>query len=197
MGTTQSVLDISGEWFLGAVKADSVRIGANSAFVVDNTTTPATVSANGIPLKADFWYGVSFAGVIAPVANNTAITFTTPTLIAPGASITTPSTTRFSLNTVGLYEISWQASISGATAQIGLYLVSGNIGEVAANNIIPRTVVGRARTASQLTNTTLVRVVTAPAVLELRNVSGGSITFTEDAGGITDVVVSMRIVKSN
>jgi hypothetical protein len=193
MGVTQSVLDIAGEWFLGAVKADSVQIGAGGAFTVDNSTSPPTVTANGSPLKSDYWYAVTPAGVIAPLATNAAVAFTTVVASAANTTITAPTTSRISLGAVGLYELSWQASITGA-AQMGLYLVSGATSDpVAAGNLIPRTIVGRALANSQLTSTNLIEVFTAPVVLELRNVTGVNITFTEDAGGLNDVVVSMSV----
>lgn len=201
MGAFQSMIDISGDWSLGARRANAVLIGVGGALTIDNTTTPSpTISINGAPLRAGYCGATASMPPDnpAPTADGAAIDFPSSTFLNVGTAAVPLGTTQFQLNLPGMYEVAWQVSVTGQ-AQLGLALVSGSLGE-GPPGLIARTVAGQAQGICQVSGCNLLNVVTAPAVIELRNCTGGDITLTPYAGdvtGTTPVSASITIVKTS
>jgi hypothetical protein len=196
MSETRSLVDISGQWFLGAVKADTVQIGAGGVFTVDNTTTPASVTVNDVPILQDYLFATQSLGVLAPLPNDSFIPFLDGA-VSVGTSIVQEDEATFRLEGPGTYEVAWQLPITGITGQVGLFLLSGTIeGGPAAGNIIPRTIVGQAQGLIQLSSRNLIKVNSATAVIVLMVASGGPITLTASAGGPNSVRATMSIIRT-
>ena len=87
----------------------------------------------------------------------------------------------FTLPAIGVYEVSWQVSVTEA-GQLVLFLdgdeLDGSSGEL-------NTVAGRATGTSLITNTVLIETDVINSVLEIRNPTGNSpaLTITPVAGG--------------
>ena len=87
----------------------------------------------------------------------------------------------------GVYRISWQASVTGA-GQLMLW--------AGPNGLIPqpRTIAGRAAATSQITNTVLYQVTSAPEIISIRNpIGNSSLTLTPNAGGVPAVSANIVI----
>lgn len=123
-----------------------------------------------------------------------------PATVAPGASVEFPqngaangvsrtSASNFTLAEIGVYEVSWQVSITEA-GQLELWLDSG-VGAVA----LPNTVAGRATGTSQIANHVLVTTTALNSTLSVRNPSGNptALTVTPLAGGTQPVSASLLI----
>jgi hypothetical protein len=123
-----------------------------------------------------------------------------PATVAPGGSVEFPqngaasgisrtSASNFTLAQVGVYEVSWQVSITEA-GQLELWLDSG-MGAVE----LPNTVAGRATGTSQISNHVLVTTTALNSTLSVRNPLGNfsALTVTPLAGGTHPVSASLVI----
>jgi hypothetical protein len=101
------------------------------------------------------------------------------------------SASQFNLPAIGVYEVSWQVSVSEA-GQLVLGLDSGS-GVVE----LPDTVAGRATGTSQIMNHVLVTTTSANSILSVRNPSGNSpaLTITPLAGGTHPVGATLLIMQ--
>ncbi len=93
-------------------------------------------------------------------------------------TITRTSASTFMLHDIGIYEISWQVSVTEA-GQLDLWLDSG-----AGPMELAPTVVGRATGSSQIVGNTLITTTVTNSILSVRNPSGNSphLTITPYAG---------------
>jgi hypothetical protein len=91
----------------------------------------------------------------------------------------------FNLPAIGVYEVSWQVSIS-EPGQLVLWLNGAEL---------PETVAGRATGTSQIVNQVLLTTTSANSILSVRNPSGNStaLTVTPSAGGTHAVSASLVI----
>jgi hypothetical protein len=105
--------------------------------------------------------------------------------------ISRASNSEFILPAIGVYEVTWQVSVTEAGQLIvGLDSGSGVVEQ-------PDTVVGRATGTSQITNHVLVTTTSAFSVLSIRNPAGNSpaLTITPLAGGTHAVSASLLIMQ--
>lgn len=105
------------------------------------------------------------------------------------SGITRFSPTEFTLPAIGVYEVTWQVSVSEA-GQLILGLDSGaGVVEQA------HTVAGRAALTSQITNHVLLATTATNSRLSVRNASGNAaaLTITTSAGGTHSVSASLLI----
>ncbi len=105
--------------------------------------------------------------------------------------ISRASASQFNLPAIGVYDVSWQVSVSEA-GQLVLGLDSGS-GVVE----LPDTVVGRATGTSQITGRVLVTTTSANSILSVLNPAGNSpaLTVTPLAGGTHPVSASLVIMQ--
>jgi len=105
------------------------------------------------------------------------------------SGISRASASEFILPAIGVYEVSWQVSVSEA-GQLILGLDGGS-GVVEQDN----TVAGRATGTSQIVNDVLLTTTTANSLLTVRNPAGNStaLTITPLAGGTRPVSASLLI----
>ena len=104
-----------------------------------------------------------------------------------GDGIVNSTASSFILPDIGVYQVTFQASITEA-GQLVLTL----------NGVeLPYTVVGRATGSSQIFGTTLVETTTAGSVLTVRNPEGSAtaLTLTPTAGGIDPVSAHLTITR--
>lgn len=65
MASTGAGIDIPGEWFLGSVNTTSLVLGKTRALVIDNATTPPTVTVNGSAVDTvSQYYGSGADGTV-------------------------------------------------------------------------------------------------------------------------------------
>ena len=113
-----------------------------------------------------------------------------PSTIAVGSAIPFPETgptngisrssaSQFTLPAIGIYEVTWQVSITEA----------GQLDLATNGTELPQTVVGRATGTSQIVGDVLIQTTTLNTLLDVRNPTGNStaLTVTPDAGGTTAV----------
>lgn len=107
------------------------------------------------------------------------------------SGISRASANEFVLPAIGVYEVTWQVSVSEA-GQLVLGLDSGS-------GVVEQTdsVVGRATGTSQITNHVLLTTTSAFSTLSIRNPAGNSpaLTITPLAGGTHSVSASLLIMQ--
>ena len=110
-------------------------------------------------------------------------------------SITALSQYSFQLGPAGIYEVSWQVSVTEAGQVVVCADNSLLVGAlVAAPHKILRTVVGRATGTSQLIGRTLVQSSAPSATLSIRNgASASALTITPIAGGTDSTSANLVI----
>jgi hypothetical protein len=133
-----------------------------------------------------YFYALMPPDNAATVAPATAVDFPRD---GAAIGISRAGASEFILPAIGVYEISWQVSISEA-GQLILGLDSGS-GVVEQ----PNTVVGRATGTSQITNQVLLTTTAAASILTVRNPAGNStaLTATPTAGGARAVSATLVI----
>jgi hypothetical protein len=118
--------------------------------------------------------------------------------IAAGSSINFPqdgpnsasgisriTATTFNVASPGIYDVSFEASITEA----GQLVIALN------GTSLLTTVVGRATGTSLITGSSLITVSLPNTILELRNSSAGVITLTPVAGGASPVTAHLKILR--
>lgn len=174
--------------------ATGLSLGKSNAVLIDNTTTPATVSVNGVaivPAAFAEFYALMPSDNAGTIAVDTAIAFPQngPTS-STGITRSSSSTTVFNLAAIGTYEISYQVSVTEA-AQLVLWVTPS--GGSAAK--LARSVAGRASATDQIVNRFLLTTTTTNTLISLRNgASGGAITITANAGG-SDAVGANLVIR--
>ena len=143
------------------------------------TNLPAT--GGGLTAYAHFFL-LSPPDALATVAPGTDVPFPQD---GPGSGITRSSATTFTLPSIGVYEVTWQVSISEA----GQLILTLNGADLAY------TVVGRATGTSQITGDVLIQTTVINSVLTVRNPAGEgtALTVTPLAGGVRPVSGSLVI----
>lgn len=111
------------------------------------------------------------------------------TAVIGGSGISRISTTSFSLENTGVYQVLFQVSATEA----GQLVLTLNGTE------LPYTVVGRASENSQIVGVAIVQTTAANSVLTVRNPSAGAsdatITLTQNAGGVSAVSAHLVITR--
>ncbi len=138
------------------------------------------------PLAYGFFYALMPPDNAATVAAGAAIEFPRD---GATSGVTRVNATQFRLPTIGVYEISWQVSVTEA-GQLVVGLDSG--GGVIE---LPESVAGRATGTSQITNTVLVTTSVVNSVVSIRNPTGNTpaLTITPLAGGTRPVSATLVI----
>jgi len=165
---------------------DVARAGVTGPTGPGGATGPAGPQGpGGGGLVSSFANFFTLAGSIAPVANNAPMPFSTNGP-AGGAAVTRAgaSTTTFTINTTGNYEVTWQVDVN-EPGQLQLALNGAGL---------PDTVVGRATGTSQIYGSTVISA-TAGQTLTVLNVSGGALTLTPPSGSLTHAISATLTVK--
>ncbi|WP_240462467.1 hypothetical protein [Myxococcus sp. CA018] len=168
--------------------------GANCTYGGIQYTSASGVNyvCNGAPgpagdaLAFGYFYALMPPDNAATVAAASAVDFP-----RDGATngISRASANEFILPAIGVYEISWQVSVSEAGQLIlGLDSGSGVVEQIS-------TVAGRATGTSQIMNHVLITTTSANSILTVRNPAGNSpaLTITPLAGGTRAVSASLLI----
>jgi hypothetical protein len=121
----------------------------------------------------------------ATVATGTPILFPQDGPASATAGIVRTGTATFNLVNIGVYQVTYQASVTEA-GQVRLTL---------DGVAIPSTAAGRATGTSQIVGTAIVRTTVANSILSLVNSSPGVLTLTPFAGGAQAVAAQLVIVR--
>ncbi|MDB4970769.1 MAG: hypothetical protein JWN44_6458 [Myxococcales bacterium] len=147
--------------------------GGGSAYVCNGA--PAVVA-----------YGYFFARMPADNAATVAVGSSVQFPVdGPMSGITRMNATTFVLPAIGVYEVSWQVSVTEAGQLV-----------LALNGVeLTETVVGRATGTSQLVGHALITTTTASSTVAVRNPAGEStaLTITPLAGGTSSVTAGLVI----
>jgi len=148
----------------------------------------AAGSAGGISDYADF-YAMMPPDNAATVAAGTDVSF--PTDGESSGTIQRVSASQFNLPAIGVYQVTFQVSVTEA-GQLVLALDSG-----AGAVELASTVVGRATGTNQLTGMALVRTTAINSLLSVRNPAGEStaLSITPLAGGTSPVSAHLIITR--
>ncbi|MCP3167882.1 hypothetical protein [Myxococcus qinghaiensis] len=138
------------------------------------------------PLAFGYFYALMPPDNAATVAAGGAVDFPQDGSVS---GITRASSEEFILPAIGVYEISWQVSVT-ETGQliVGLDSGAGVVEQVS-------TVAGRATGASQITNHVLITTTVVNSVVSIRNPVGNTpaLTITPLAGGARPVSATLLI----
>jgi hypothetical protein len=137
-------------------------------------------------MKFGYFYALMPPDNAATIAVSAAVNFPQD---GAASGISRASDSEFILPAIGVYEISWQVSVSeGGQLVIGLDSGSGVVEQ-------PATVAGRATGTSQIVNQVLLTTTSPASILTVRNPTGNptALTVTPIAGGTHAVSASLVI----
>jgi hypothetical protein len=169
----------------GATGSPGGATGATGAAGSPGGATGATGAAGGAVVNFANFFALMPGDNAATIAVGAAIQFPQT---GPTAGISPPtrvSASTFNLPNVGIYEVTWQASITDAGQ---LQLALAGVG-------LPNTVVGRATGTNQLFGSTIINNLAPNQVLSVINPPGNStaLTMTVIAGGTHSVSATLSI----
>lgn len=121
----------------------------------------------------------------AAVANGASILFPQDGPSSALGGIVRTSSSTFNLANIGVYHITFQASVTEA-GQIVLTLNS---------TTLPHTAVGRATGTNQIVGTAIVQTTAVNSILRVANSAPGVLTLTPFAGGTQAVSAQLVIVR--
>jgi hypothetical protein len=130
-------------------------------------------------------FGSFFA--LMPGDNAATIAVNAPMLFpqdGPANGIVRSSSSQFILPATGIYEVSWQVSVSEA----------GRMGLDINGVLVTSTVAGRATGTSLITNTVMINAVANDVLRLINAASAAALTITPNAGGAAGVSASAWLV---
>jgi hypothetical protein len=163
--------------------------GATGGIGLTGATGPTGPQGPAAALSYGFFYALMPGDNSATIAAGAAVLF--PQSGPASGMAVNPGTGQITLAAIGIYDVSWQASVDEAGQLVlGLDNTSGA-------TELAQTVAGRATGTSQISNRVLISTSAANAVLTVRNPAGNGtvLTMTTTAGGARSVSASVVILQ--